>query len=65
MRSLSLILGAILLTACDHPQGFCPAPVHPSPVAREWLKTLTPPPSVKEYFDRIGDQQEAIEAICR
>lgn len=64
MRNLSLILGLALLTACET-TGVCPAPVHPSAVAKEWLKTLTPPPAVKDYFDRIGDQQEFIDGGCR
>lgn len=66
MRSLSLILGVVLLSAssCAHQPGFCPEAVHPSDSARAWLAELNPPPYVKEYFDRLGDQQEAIEAVC-
>ena len=57
-RSLFITV-CLSLGACENTQCHVP-PVHPSACAKTWLKTLEPPYCAKEYFDRLGDQQEAL-----
>jgi len=44
---------------------YCPAPIHPSPEARAWLKQLSPPETVNEYLSKIGEQQKVFDRGCK
>lgn len=67
VQSLMIGLAPLIVFSCAPvSQGFCPSVVRPSDSARAWLSQLdSPPPSVVDYFNRIGDQQETIEKVCR
>ena len=66
--SVTLCWGMIVIAACTQQvspvSSFCPQPIHPDPVTRAWLMSLTPPPEAIHYFKLIGDEQKIIKEAC-
>ena len=64
--TLSLLaLSLTLLVGCDQaPHRYCPSPVRADRQTKDWLNQVDTPPFVLDYLNRIGRQQEAIEANC-